>query len=84
MVIVSAEKRELAFLADFLNDVYADRRSRKQLRMILRQPAFHRRSLLNTAIQQMQLRGEAIESIRALAYLKEEQIAERALAVLES
>lgn len=71
------------FLADFLQGVMEDRSSRQRLRAILRQPPFHRRSLLNTAIQQMQLRGESSDMIRALARLKDEQTAMRALALLE-
>ncbi len=75
---------ELDFLADFLRGVMDDQDSRRRLRVILRQPPFHRRSLLNTAIQQMQLQGEDSETIRALAHLKNDDTASRALAILEA
>lgn len=74
---------DLDSLTEFLQGVMADQDSRQRLRVILRQPPFHRRSLLNTAIQQMQLQRESADVIRALAQLKNDETASRALTVLE-
>ncbi len=57
---------------------------RKTLCGILRQPGFHRRSLLNTMTAGMAVDGVKANVIQAVSALTDDAVAERALELLES
>jgi len=50
---------------------------RKTLAAILGQPAFHRKSLLNSLIEEMRLKGAPVAFVSALGALLDDGVAER-------
>jgi hypothetical protein len=50
---------------------------RKQLQAILAQPAFHRKSLLNTFITDMRFRSAPAEFVAAITCLLDDEVAEK-------
>jgi hypothetical protein len=56
---------------------------RRRLEALLRLPKVHREPLLRTAVDEMTLRGEPLESREAFLLLVDDELARRALAALE-
>jgi len=59
-----------------------DRRFKDQLTAILTLPSFHRRSLLNTLLQEMQMKQARPALIRAVRFLLDDAVAAKALEIL--
>ena len=53
-----------------------DKEIRAQLQSILQQPSFHRKSLLNTMIQNMTFRGAPKDFVSAIGHLRNDTVAE--------
>jgi hypothetical protein len=56
---------------------------RDRLRAILRQPAFHRKSLLNTLIAELKMQSAPAEFIQAIACLLDDAVARKARELLD-
>jgi|GEM_PF-1338794 len=56
---------------------------RSRLRMILAQPPFHRRSLLNTLLEELKLQSAPADFVRAIACLLEDDVASKARELLD-
>jgi len=65
-----------AFIA-LIRVAQEDKEIRAQLQSILQQPLFHRKSLLNTMIQNMTLKGAPKEFISAIGCLLDDTVAEK-------
>ncbi|MBT5421369.1 MAG: hypothetical protein HOK80_10805 [Candidatus Cloacimonetes bacterium] len=82
-------KRKLRSVGDnecfvrLLRAAQEDRTFRAMLCGILRQPSFHRKSLLNTMAADMSADGEEEDMIRAVTALTDDAVAERALEMLK-
>lgn len=57
---------------------------RRRLLALLRLPKIHREPLLRTAVDEMTIRGESVESRAAFLQLADDEVAGRALALLET
>ncbi len=60
-----------------------DRAFQATLCAMLRQPSFHRKSMLNTMVTSMCAAGEREDVIRAVSALTDDAVAERTLKILE-
>ncbi len=60
-----------------------DRKIRDQLIGILQQPAFHRKSLLNSFIDALTIKGAPPDFISAIACLRDDEVAEKALEIIK-
>jgi len=60
-----------------------DREFRDQITAILSLAGFHRGSLLNTLLQELRMKQAPAGLVRAVAYLPDDAVAERALAALK-
>ncbi|TAN41806.1 MAG: hypothetical protein EPN22_14165 [Nitrospirae bacterium] len=56
---------------------------RKTLMTILSLPPFHRKSMLNTMINEMKMKSSPADFVAAIACLLDDEIAERAIGVLK-
>ncbi len=60
-----------------------DRKIRDQLIGILQQPPFHRRSLLNSFLEALTIKGAPPDFISAIACLRDDEVAEKALEIIK-
>lgn len=70
-------------LATLLLAAKEDAKFRRQLKLILRLPAVQRESLINTALHEMEIRGESPQARAAFAVLATEEGAKIAMRTLE-
>ena len=61
----------------------ADAEFGKRLRLVLRLPSFHRKSMISSALAEMQVKGEPLQLIQAMALLADEVTAAKILDYLE-
>ena len=61
-----------------------DAETKKYLQAILRQPPFHRKSMLNMMISEMKLKSAPTEFIAAIASLLDDEVAAKASEVINA